>query len=171
MPSRNFRSMRIRMTPFRFLCRFAALATLALAATAIAQAPTPAPAQARVPAGPRPGTAERSVLLDRVVAVVNDEALTQFEIDEQKKSVLAQMKSQNVTPPAADVLDKQLLDRLITERAITQFAKENGVKVDDTQVERAILRIARANSLWPAGFRAARKREAFDSENSRKTIG
>ena len=32
------------MTPFRFLSRFAALATLALAATAIAQAPTPAPA-------------------------------------------------------------------------------------------------------------------------------
>ena len=55
--------------------------------------------------------------------MVNDEAVTQFEIDEQKKGILAQMKSQNVTPPAPDVLDKQLLDRLITDRAIVQFAQ------------------------------------------------
>ena len=110
------------------------------------------------------------MLLDRVVAVVNDEALTQFEIDEQKKSVLAQMKSQNVTPPAADVLDKQLLDRLITERAITQFAKENGVKVDDTQVERAILRIAQDNKLSPDEFRAALKKEGIEYEKYREDI-
>jgi peptidyl-prolyl cis-trans isomerase SurA len=160
------------MTPFRSLSRSVALATLALAATAtaIAQAPTPAPAQARVPAGPRPGTADRSVLLDRVVAVVNDEALTQFEIDEQKKSVLAQMKSQNVAPPAPDVLDKQLLDRLITERAIMQFAKENGVKVDDTQVERAILRIAQDNKLAPDDFRVALKKEGIEYEKYREDI-
>ena len=83
------------MTPFRFLCRFAALATLALAATAIAQAPTPAPAQARVPAGPRPGTAERSVLLDRVVAVkkLKEEHSQRFE---QEARAIAALNHQHV---------------------------------------------------------------------------
>ena len=98
--------------------------------------------------------------LDRVVAIVNDEALTQYEVDEQKRIVLGQMKAQNVTPPNPDTLDKQVLERLITERALLQFAKETGVRVDDTQVERTIPRIAQDNKLThgrvPQGAREGR---------------
>ena len=90
-----------------------------------------------------------------MIAVVNDEALTQFDLDEQKRTMLAQMKTQNVTPPPADVLDKQLLERMIIERALLQFAKETGVRVDDTQVERTIPRIAQENKLSPDEFRKA----------------
>jgi len=158
------------MTSSRLLCCCAALTTMALAPLAHAQGPTPAPAQPRVTAAPRPAPTNRTVLLDRVVAVVNDEALTQYEIDDQKKTVLAQMKLQNVTPPAPDVLEKQLLDRLITERAILQYAKENGVKVDDTQVERALLRIAQDNKLSPDEFRVALRREGIEYEKYREDI-
>jgi peptidyl-prolyl cis-trans isomerase SurA len=158
------------MTLHRLLCRCATLTTLALATTALAQGPTPAPTQPRAPASARPAPSNRTILLDRVVAVVNDEALTQFEIDDQKKTILAQMKLQNVTPPAPDVLDKQLLDRLITERAILQFAKDNGVKVDDTQVERTILRIAQDNKLSPDEFKVALRRENIDYEKYREDI-
>lgn len=158
------------MTLSRFLCRCATLTTVALATLALAQGPTPAPTQPRPQTGARPAAANRTVLLDRVVAVVNDEALTQYEIDDQKKTILAQMKLQNVTPPAADVLDKQLLDRLITERTILQFAKENGVKVDDTQVERTILRIAQDNKLSQEEFRVALRREGIDYERYREDV-
>jgi len=158
------------MTLHRLLCRCATLTTLALATFALAQGPTPAPTQPRAPASARPAPSNRAILLDRVVAVVNDEALTQFEIDDQKKTILAQMKLQNVTPPAPDVLDKQLLDRLITERAVLQFAKENGVKVDDTQVERTILRISQDNKLSPDEFKVALRREGIDYEKYREDI-
>src|SRR5512141_2450847 len=144
--------------PFR--SRFALIALLGslAVATAAAQGPTPAPAIPGAPAtsgalrtpAPRPApttvprtpSLDRTVLLDRVVAIVDDEALTQYEVDDQKKTALTQMKSRNLTPPPADVLDKQVLDRPITERAVLHFAKENGVRVDDTQVERTIQRIA-----------------------------
>ena len=163
------------MTLSRFLCLATALSTVAIAAFAWAQAPTPAPTQPRAPAArttpaTAPRTADRTVLLDRVVAVVNDEAVTQFEIDEQKKSVLATMKSQNVTPPAPDVLDKQLLDRLITERAVVQFAKENGVKVDDTQVEKAIQRVAQDNKMSMEEFRRALAKEGIPYDKYREDI-
>ncbi|MEP6997939.1 MAG: molecular chaperone SurA, partial [Betaproteobacteria bacterium] len=52
------------------------------------------------------------VTVDRVVAVVNDEALTQYEVDEARRVVQQQLKQQKVEPPAADVLDKQVLERL-----------------------------------------------------------
>jgi len=93
--------------------------------------------------GPRAGPTV--VPLDRVIAVVNDEALTQWDLREQKRVLLEQLKASNVSAPAADVLDKQVLERLITERALTQFAKETGIRVDDTTVERTILRIAEEN--------------------------
>ncbi len=103
--------------------------------------------------------ADSTVPLDRVVAIVNDEALTQFEIDEQKRIALGQMKAQNVTPPSPDTLDKQILERLITERALLQFAKETGVRVDDTQVERTIARIAQDNKMTTDEFRKALEKE------------
>jgi len=114
---------------------------------------------AHQPAARAASSGDRSVLIDRVVAVVNDEALTQYDINEQTRDVLAQMKAQKVTPPASDVLEKQLLDRLITERVLMQYAKESGIRVDDTQVERTISRIAQDNKLTPDEFRKAVERE------------
>lgn len=102
---------------------------------------------------------QRAVFLDRVVAVVNDEAITQYELDDAKRVVLQQLKQQKVQQPAPDVLEKQVLERLITERALLQYAKENGIKVDDTQVERAIQRIAEDNKLTLDGLRQELARE------------
>jgi peptidyl-prolyl cis-trans isomerase SurA len=102
-----------------------------------------------------PGAPVREIPLDRVVAVVNDEAITQYEVDEARRIVLQQLKQQNVQQPATDVLEKQVLERLITERALLQYAKDSGVKVDDTQVERTIQRIADDNKLTVDGLRQA----------------
>ena len=99
--------------------------------------------------------APRVLSVDRVVAIVNDEAITQHEVDDAKRAVLTQMKQQNVQPPTADVLDKQVLERLITERSLMQYAKETGLRVDDTQIERTIQRIAQENKLSPEEFKKA----------------
>jgi peptidyl-prolyl cis-trans isomerase SurA len=138
---------------------FALSATIAFAQQRSGSAPAAAAATAAQPAARAASSGDRSVLIDRVVAVVNDEALTQYDINEQTRDVLAQMKAQKVTPPASDVLEKQLLDRLITERVLMQYAKESGIRVDDTQVERTISRIAQDNKLTPDEFRKAVERE------------
>jgi peptidyl-prolyl cis-trans isomerase SurA len=160
------------MTLSRIVVRSIALSALAVAAAVTVQGPPPrAPAPRAVPATvPGSTSLDRNVLLDRVVAIVNDEALTQYELDEQKRTVLSQMKSQNVAPPVADVLEKQVLDRLITERAVLQYAKDNGVRVDDTQVERAILRIAQDNKMTAAEFRKALEREGITYDKYREEI-
>src|SRR5712692_7429175 len=125
---------------FSFVHLFVALISLAAA-----------PLQAQ-PASSGPS---RVVPVDRVIAVINDEAITQHDLDDAKRIVLQQLKQQNVQPPAADVLDKQVLERLLTERSLLQLAKENGVRVDDTQIERAIQRIAQENKLTSEDFRKA----------------
>ena len=105
-----------------------------------------------------------------MVVVVNDEALTQYDVDEQKRVVLAQMQGANVKPPAPDALEKQAMERLVTERALLQFAKESGIRVDDQTVERTILRIAQENKLSPEEFRKVLDREKISYAKYREDI-
>ena len=120
-------------------------------------------------AQPRPAPV-RAQPLDRVVAIVNDEAITQYELDDAKRVVLETLKKQKVAQPSSDVLDRQVLERLITERAILQYAKENGVKVDDTQVERTIQRIAEDNKMTVDDVRKALARDNIPYSRYREDI-
>ena len=114
--------------------------------------------------------ADNPLPLDRVLVVVNDEAITQWDVNEQRRILVSQMQASKVTPPPPDILDKQVLERLIMERAILQYAKETGIRVDDTTVERTILRVAEENKLSPEEFRKALTRENVPFENYREDI-
>jgi peptidyl-prolyl cis-trans isomerase SurA len=159
---------------------FRPVATLvAVLAAAVAQAQTPpapqrpAPAvqlRASPPAASTAAPASREALLDRVVAVVNDEAVTQYEIAEQRRTVMIQMRDAKVNPPPPDVLDRQVLERLITERALLQYARETGVRVDDTAVERTMQRIAQENKLSIDEFRKVLERENIPYARYREDI-
>ncbi|HTR59681.1 MAG TPA: peptidylprolyl isomerase [Casimicrobiaceae bacterium] len=139
--------------------RFVFLLPLTLAATqAVAQAQQARPAPVRAQS------------LDRVVAIVNDEAITQYELDDAKRVVIDQLKKQKVAQPSSDVLDRQVLERLITERSLLQYAKENGIKVDDTQVERTIQRIAEDNKMTVDDVRKTLARDNIPYSRYREDI-
>ena len=108
--------------------------------------------------------------LDRVIAVVNDEAITQFDINDSRAKTVRQLNDAKVPVPPADVLDKQVLERLINERALMQFAKESGIKVDDTLVERTIARVVQDNKMTPELFRAALAKEGISYTAYREDI-
>ena len=87
--------------------------------------------------------APRVVLLDRIVTVVNDEVITRGDLDERVKVAVGQMRSQGTSPPPTEVLEKQVLERLIYNKVQLQFAKETGLRIDDNALNSAINRIAR----------------------------
>ena len=108
---------------------------------------------------PAPAPSARVETLDRIVAVVNDEVITKYEMEEQKRLVVAQLNRQGTALPAPDVPEKQLLERLINERAQLQWGKDTGIRIDDAQVERTIARIAEDNKLTQAQFRDMLKQD------------
>lgn len=87
------------------------------------------------------------VVLDRIVAVVNDEVITRVELEDRMKVAVRQLTQQGTPLPPRDVIRRQLLERMITDRVQLQFAKETGLRVDDTDLDRAIGRIAQDNKL------------------------
>ena len=116
-------------------------------------------AQAQVSGSESRATPPRAQVVDTIVAVVNNEVITSQELESRLRQVERRMKSQGTaTPPRAE-LQKQLLERLIVDRAQMQLAKEVGIRVDDLTLDRAIARIAEQNKLSPQEFRNQLERE------------
>jgi peptidyl-prolyl cis-trans isomerase SurA len=79
--------------------------------------------------------------------VVNDEVITNGELEYRVHLAESQLARQRIAMPPADVLHKQILDRLILDKAQTQLARETGVRVDDGTVNSAIGRMAEQNGM------------------------
>jgi peptidyl-prolyl cis-trans isomerase SurA len=108
--------------------------------------------------------------VDRIVAVVNDEVITQHELDARLQLAIRQMKAQNVPLPPMDVLQKQMLERMITERVQLQFAKQTGIRVDEVQLDRALQRIAASNNMGLDQFRQAVEKDGVPFAKFREEI-
>jgi peptidyl-prolyl cis-trans isomerase SurA len=108
--------------------------------------------------------------LDHIVAVVNDEVITRQELARRYDEVVRNLSRQNTPLPSREVLEKQLLERMVTELALQQHARSTGVRVDPTQVERALQRIAAQNKLDMAGLAAALEKEGQSLDGMRTTI-
>jgi len=119
-------------------------------------------------AQPRP--AALPVAVDRVIAVVNDEAITLNELRDRVSTVERQLRSRNTPLPPRDVLEKQLLERLIVDRVQMQFAKEVGLRIPDNELDAALRRIAENNRLSLAAFRDALERDGIGWRRFREDI-
>lgn len=111
-----------------------------------------------------------AALLDRVVAVVNNEVVTRLDLDEQMKVALQQLRRQGTPLPDRDVLERQLLERLVTVRVLVQTARETGLRVDDTQLQRSLERIAQENKMTPDAFRQALEKDGMDFDRFREDL-
>lgn len=116
------------------------------------------------------GGKAKATLLDRVVAVVNSEVVTQLDLDEQVKVAVQQLRRQGTPLPAEEVLERQLLERLITARVLAQSARETGVRVDDSQLQRALERIAQENRMTPEAFRNALESDGVNFNRFREEL-
>jgi len=108
--------------------------------------------------------------VDRIVAVVNDEVITQNELNDRVALVVRQLQRQGGQLPAAEALSRQILERMINDLLQVQLAKESGIKIDDATLERTIERIAQENNLAMPEFRAALERDGIKYPRFRDDI-
>lgn len=116
--------------------------------------------------------AEKTVApIDQIAAVVNDDVITRHELDERLGIVVNQLQKQGTPLPAAESLEKQILERMIIDMLQAQFAKETGVRVDETQLDKTLLRIAQDNNFSTlAEFRSKVEQEGVDFKKFREEI-
>lgn len=135
------------------LCAAALWAGLGLAAGAAAAQATPKPRMA-----------------DYIVAVVNQESVTAFEVRQRVQRLQAEAQRTGARLPEGPVLEREVLDSLIDERAILSQAREGGIRVDDGDVDRALANIAAQNQISVVTLRDRMVAEGMDFNRFRANV-
>jgi peptidyl-prolyl cis-trans isomerase SurA len=134
-----------------------------------------APVLAQAPSGGESRGQAGGMLLDRVVAVVNDEAVTLSEIQEEGQPVVRKIFQDFVGAERERRLEeaeKRLMEELIDRRLMIQVAKREGMLPSPAEVNGALEEIKRNNNATDdAQFRALLKAEGLTVEQVRRNIG
>lgn len=124
-------------------------------------------------------------LLDRIVASVNNEAITESELNRQTKLLAARLQQTDADLPPLPTLHKQLLEKMILEKLQLQLATEQGIDVEPAAVNQTIKEMASRDGLSvhqmeqfleeqgisPNQFRETIKREMTLAKLQQKEVG
>ncbi len=117
---------------------------------------------------------KRGALIDRVAAIVNENVVTTSELDEQVAMITERLEQQRTALPDAEVLRKQVLDRLVVQEVQMQRANRVGIKISDEQLNAALADVAQRNNLRLADLPRALASQGVDyasyRDNMRKEI-
>jgi len=108
--------------------------------------------------------------LDNIVAVVNDSVITQSQLNQEIDFYRQQMQMAHAPTPAPAVLRKEVLNHMIDMQLQIDFAKKQGVKVDDAELNQAITRIAQQNGLTLAQMQDQLTKQGMDFNKYREEI-
>lgn len=102
----------------------------------VAQTPTPPPKQPTAPliSVGSPSTVDQEDVLDRVICIVNNDAITLFELDEAEAYYLYETKEARPAPDARAALRDRLLQRMIENRLQLQQAERERIGIDDVEM-------------------------------------
>ena len=90
---------------------------------------------------------------DFIVAIVNTEPVTNNEVRARLVRLEQQLAQQGGALPPRSELGKQVLERVISEKAQLQVARESGIRVDEAAVDQAEQAVARQNQVEVAELR------------------
>ena len=91
--------------------------------------------------------------VDRIVAVVNKNVITEQGLNARVAEAEATLKRQKVPLPPRDLLRQQVFEQMINEEAQLQYAEQTGLRLDEADLDRTIERIAQGNKLSVAEFK------------------
>ena len=108
--------------------------------------------------------------LDRIVAVVNEDVVLQSELDRQVSAVTAQYANNPQQLPPRDVLERQLLSRLIMQKLQVERANSSGIRLSDTEIDQALVGIARQNNMDVSQLRGAIESQGINYDQFRRNV-
>ena len=108
--------------------------------------------------------------LDRIIVVVDQDVITEKELQEKINSVIGNLKNQKIEIPSENILRKQVIERLIANSIQIQLANQTGLKISDAQVDKTIERIAEKNKLNLADFKKTLEKDGTNFYKFREEI-
>ncbi|MEX1237785.1 MAG: peptidylprolyl isomerase [Pseudomonadales bacterium] len=95
-------------------------------------------------------------ILDRIIAIVDEDVVLESEMQQRMQAVKAQLRaSSSGQVPPDDVLRKQIIEHLVVESLQLQMAERAGVRISDDELNEALQGIAAQNQMSLSQFQRA----------------
>ncbi|MEP7282233.1 MAG: peptidylprolyl isomerase [Rubrivivax sp.] len=137
---------------------------LAVVGAAVVGMPPPAAAQAA-----RAAASASTRAGDRIVAVVNQELVTAVELQQRMALMRASVQAGTRAPPE-DQLRQRALESLIEERVVISHAREQGWRIEETEIDRAVQSVASQNQMTMEQLRRRLQSEGLDMARMRADL-
>lgn len=108
--------------------------------------------------------------LNRVVAIVDNDVIMQSQLDARVREVVQTITKRGAELPPQEILNQQVLERLIVENLQLQIGDRSGIRITDEELNQAVASIAERNQLTPEQFGAALARDGLSIEDAREQI-
>ena len=86
-------------------------------------------------------------ILDKVVAIVDEDVVLESEVQRRLATIYAQIQKSGTQPPPQEIVVQQVLERLISERLQLNMGYSAGIRITDAELNDAMARIASSNQL------------------------
>ena len=118
--------------------------------------------------------ASDAMLVDRIVAVVNEDVITLYDLNLALQPYEAKVRELNYSPEkeqeALFKLRADLLNQIIDEKLTDQAIKRNNIEVSEKEIDAAVERVKMSRSLTEEDLRAGLAQQGMTMEEYRKAI-
>lgn len=107
---------------------------------------------------------------DYIAAVVNQDVVAASEVIQRTERLRQEARQRGEVMPETAGLRKQALEALIEDRVLVTYARENGQRIDEAELDRVVANVAAQNKLTMAQLRERLKQDGTDYKSFRENL-
>ena len=117
-----------------------------------------------------PAFGEEPITIDRVVAIVGESVIVASELDKEMSLAKNNITNSGSSMPGLNFLRQQVLERMITRKALEDLADRTGIRVSDNEVRLALQRLAQQQNLSITDYLNAVEKQGLSAYQLRQSI-
>lgn len=115
-------------------------------------------------------TAHAAHHINKIAAIVGNEIITTKELEEKTKLVINNLSTQNITLPPKEILEHQVLNKMILDQIQLQMAKQLAIEVDSTSINHAIENLAKQQKISVSEYKKSILQSGLKFEDFREQV-
>ena len=108
--------------------------------------------------------------LNKIAATVGEDVITTSELSKKTNLVLNNLSKQNINLPPREILEHQVLNKLILDQIQLQMAKQLAIEVDSTSINQTIEDLAKHEHLTVAEYKQKLHKDGMNFADFREHI-
>ena len=109
--------------------------------------------------------------IDSIIALVDEDVILRSELDLAIASIVDRIRDSGEAMPPMDLLENQVLERLIIRELQVQKALQTGIRISDTDIDQALVNLAQQNNITVKQLRQVIEGDGEDFAEFRQNIG